>query len=90
MSVCSSVAVNWLLKDTRPHTPGLLDRERNITSRKPRVSWNATSADTCARGEVSLGDSFEPLYTANGLRREARQGLEGMSVGELTAHPVFL
>lgn len=89
MSVCFLVAVNRLQKDMCPHTPGLLYRKRNITSRKLRGCWNATNADTCAQGEVSLGGPRLTIYTANGSRRD-KAGLGGMSVGELTAHSVFL
>lgn len=89
MSACFLVAVTWLQKDTCPHTPDLLDRKRNITSRKLRGSWNATNADTCAQGEVSLGGPRLTIYTANGWRRgKARVG--GMSIGELTAHPISM
>lgn len=80
MSVHSLVAVNWLRKDTCPHTPGLLDRKRNITSRKQRGSWNATNADTCALGEVSLRGPCPTIYIANGLRK-GKVGDGGMVAG---------
>lgn len=52
-----------------PCTPSLNDRKKNITSLKPRVSWNATNANTCAQGEVSLGEPHLTIYIANGLGR---------------------
>ncbi|KAF6078599.1 MARVEL domain containing 3 [Phyllostomus discolor] len=44
--------VSPLQGDTCPRTPGLDERKWNTTSRRPKGSWNATNADTCARGEV--------------------------------------
>ena len=47
------VIVNPLQGDTHSRTPGLDYRKWYITSQRLKGSWNATSADTCAPGEVS-------------------------------------
>lgn len=44
--------VNPLQGDTHSRTPGLDYRKWYITSQRLKGSWNATSADTCAPGEV--------------------------------------
>lgn len=53
MAMYVLVIVNLLQGDTWPQTPGLDERKWNTPIQRPKDSWNATNADTCALGEVS-------------------------------------